>query len=102
MSFPEIGMLKSQLEAEGIACVTRNESIAIAYGTIPRQECVPELWVLHDEDYARAEELMAEWKDPSNLLTEPWVCPGCGEELEGQFASCWQCGYDREEPIQRG
>jgi len=28
------------------------------------------------------------------LLT-PWWCAGCGETVEGQFASCWQCGATR-------
>lgn len=26
---------------------------------------------------------------------EPWTCSGCGEELEGTFFECWQCGESR-------
>ncbi len=25
----------------------------------------------------------------------PWTCALCGEESEGQFTQCWQCGADR-------
>jgi hypothetical protein len=24
-----------------------------------------------------------------------WTCPRCGEEIEGQFTDCWQCGSSR-------
>jgi predicted RNA-binding Zn-ribbon protein involved in translation (DUF1610 family) len=24
-----------------------------------------------------------------------WICPNCGEECEGQFTACWQCGAER-------
>lgn len=63
--FSEVGMLKSQLEAEGIACVTRNENLSVLIGAIPFLDCYPELWVLHDEDYAKAQELLAEWQEQS-------------------------------------
>lgn len=25
----------------------------------------------------------------------PWKCPECGEEVDGQFTNCWQCGTNR-------
>ncbi|MES1161895.1 MAG: DUF2007 domain-containing protein, partial [Rhizobacter sp.] len=21
-----------------------------------------------------------------------WVCPGCGEQIDGPFEQCWNCG----------
>jgi hypothetical protein len=24
-----------------------------------------------------------------------WVCPHCGQDVEGQFAACWNCGAAR-------
>jgi hypothetical protein len=99
-NFSEAGLLKSQLEAEGIACVIRNENLAIGSGTVPFMECYPELWVLHDEDFASAQELLAAWQEQADQPMEPWTCPECGEEIEGQFDACWQCGYEKEAPGQ--
>jgi hypothetical protein len=94
INYSEVGMLKSLLGAEGIACVIRNEHLNAATAGL---DCYPELWVLHDEDYARAQELLAGWRNLENQQRESWVCPGCGEEVAGQFASCWQCGCEKAE-----
>jgi len=29
---------------------------------------------------------------------EPWRCPTCGEMIEGQFNSCWNCARGGETP----
>lgn len=97
LSFPEVGLLKSRLEEAGIACIIRNEQTSMAAGPLPYLECVPELWVLHDEDYARTQALLSEWEEQANQPMTAWICPGCGEELEGQFVSCWKCGHERED-----
>ena len=91
-SFTEVGLLKSQLESAAIPCVTRNENLVSVAGSVPVFDCYPELWVLHDGDYPRAEELVAKLRDTSSLVAAPWRCRGCGEEIEGQCESCWQCG----------
>jgi Putative prokaryotic signal transducing protein len=93
LNFSEVGLLKSLLEAEDVACVIRNEHLSSLAGEVPFFECYPELWVLNDADYATAQELLAKGQNPQNRPLAPWVCPHCGEALEGQFASCWQCGY---------
>ncbi len=28
--------------------------------------------------------------------TFEWQCPGCGEQIERQFDTCWQCGTNRD------
>lgn len=94
LNLVQVGLLRSLLEAEGIACQTRNEQIASAAGAIPFLACCPELWVVHDDDFARAEELLARWEAPPETSREPWSCQNCGEELEGQFTTCWLCGAD--------
>lgn len=93
----EIGFLKSLLEAEGIACTTRNEQIGIASGAIPFVECYPELWVLNDDDFEKAQTLSSRWQAQEGQQPEAWTCPECGEENEGQFALCWQCGHAVDE-----
>lgn len=86
---------KNFLEAEGIRCVVRNEHLGSIYGEMPFAETWPELWVVNDIDYDRAVQLIDE-----GIVDEsphsPWRCRKCGEENEGQFAACWNCGTAAE------
>src|SRR5215510_5884488 len=93
----QLGLLKDLLEKAFIPCSTRNDYLSAASGGIPFTECYPELWILNDEDYPRAEEVLDQWLAPKNQVSNSWVCPGCGETVEGQFVSCWKCGTAREE-----
>ena len=82
---------RNLLEAEGIRCRIRNEHLGSVLGEIPFPETWPQLWVVNDLDYDRAKQLLdAAILDESP--TESWRCSACGEENEGQFAACWNCG----------
>ena len=85
-------MIKSILEAEGIACFIKNERLFTAMGEIPFVECFPELWLLHDEDEPKALELLQRLAEPAQSPFDSWICPACGETIEGQFTRCWKCG----------
>ena len=90
------GLLRELLEREGIQCLIRNDQLFSALGEIPFTECFPELWVVDDEVWPRAELLLKNWlADDSG--DAPWTCPACAEQLEGQFGACWQCGRERAE-----
>jgi len=54
----EIGLLRSRLEATGIPCELRNECLSQAMPGTPFDS---ELWVLDDEDYREACELLGAW-----------------------------------------
>jgi hypothetical protein len=58
----EVGLIRSRLEAAGIACEIRNEHLSPA---MPGAPFYPELWVLQDEQFAEASELLAAWRQPS-------------------------------------
>ena len=89
----EIGLLKTLLEQEGIACATRNEQLSLTVGPVPFLENYPELWIVNDEDTDRAQELIAKWQSQEATQLEAWTCPHCNEQNEGQFGECWNCGY---------
>jgi hypothetical protein len=89
-SMVEIAHLRNLLESEGIACVVCNERLAGALGEIPFVECWPELWVRQPGEALRARGLIDEALQPVET-TESWLCPGCGEQIEAQFAQCWRC-----------
>jgi putative signal transducing protein len=87
----EAHVIKGILESEGIASDVRGESLSGAVGTLPLYEAWPSVWVA-DEDAERADQLVIAAFSGEGGSGEAWTCPGCGEELEGQFSDCWQCG----------
>ena len=82
---------RNLLEAEGIHTEVRNQMLSSAMGEIPPAECQAEVWVLRDEDVARAEEVLR--RPP--LAGPDWKCGSCGEVSGAQFAQCWKCGASR-------
>jgi hypothetical protein len=90
-----IEMLKGLLEEMEIRCMIRNEYLSSAMGEMPFLETSPELWILNDADYLRAKAMLDTWRTTRVEVSDPWICSDCGETIEGQFTSCWQCGYER-------
>jgi hypothetical protein len=93
-SLVQVIHVRNLLQAEGIAAELRNERLGGALGEIPFLEAWPELWV--DElDFERAQELVQLELHSHGVAEPPWTCAGCGEQVEGQFTECWQCGRAR-------
>lgn len=90
-----VGSLKDVLERHGIRCLIRNEHLQGAAGELPPIECWPEIWVLEDETYERAREILQATLGGEADPGPSWTCPGCGESIEGQFSACWSCGAAR-------
>jgi len=90
-SIVEIAHLRNLLEAEGIACVVRNDRLAGIVGEIPFVECWPELWVVENGNYLKAKALVEDMLQ-ATPARDAWRCGRCGETIEGQFGVCWNCG----------
>jgi hypothetical protein len=89
----QLTLLQGLLEDAGIQHDVRNEFTSANYPPIPY---TPELWVIHDEDFAKAVELRDSLCGSTGSAAQDcWTCPKCGERLEGQFSSCWKCGTSR-------
>ena len=58
----------------------------------------PAVWVLHDADLPRAQQLLAEFQQrrSSEQAGAAWPCSGCGTLIEPSFDLCWQCGRARD------
>ena|ERR1022692_591731 len=56
---PEVGLLKSLLDEAGIACEIRNQDI---YPNFPGAAFQPEIWVIHEKDFATACEVRDVWR----------------------------------------
>ena len=91
-------LLRERLEGEGVSCLLRNDELSTALGEIPFVECYPELWVVDNEVYPRARLLLDKWLIEAEQPGPEWTCTHCGERVEGQFESCWQCGQEKESP----
>ena len=85
----EAEFLKGLMERQGIECALRNETMLDAVG--PLVFCYPELWILRDEDYAAATQILEDWRTTPSSAEKDWTCPECGEEISGQFDTCWRC-----------
>ena len=82
---------RNLLEAEGIETEVRNQMLSSAMGELPPAECQAEVWVLHDEDAARAFGVL---RRPTPFGPD-WKCARCGEVSGPQFTQCWKCGANR-------
>ncbi|HSV82633.1 MAG TPA: DUF2007 domain-containing protein [Ramlibacter sp.] len=76
------------LREAGIDVSVQRQFLSGAAGQLPPDQCLPELWVTHDEQEDAARTLL---RDLQQLPQRRWRCV-CGELVEGGFESCWNCG----------
>lgn len=89
----EAGFLRGLLESAGIRVQLRSMELWTAAVEIYYSEGArPSVWV-HKHDLGRARQVLEHRDQPGER--PPWTCPDCGERLEGQFTTCWQCGHAR-------
>jgi hypothetical protein len=87
-----VSIFQNILEGYGIRCWIKNEFLSAGLGEIPPIECWPLLCV-DDDDYAEAKHIVDEALSP--IAMAAWKCDSCGEEHDGQFTECWNCGKSR-------
>ena len=89
------GYLKSLLDADGIECFIKNQYLTGGRGDLPLNECWPEIWITQDETFSHAMKIITSAiTAPDHVVQSNWDCI-CGETIEGQFDSCWNCGKDK-------
>jgi rubrerythrin len=93
--YSRVGQMQSLLESHGIRTFLKNQFGFGGTGELPFVETVPQLYVLADDDEARAREILADHAGSTNV-GKPWVCGSCGTEVEGNFVQCWNCGATAE------
>jgi hypothetical protein len=92
----QLTLLKGLLKEADIECEVRNEFTSANFPPVPY---TPEIWVMRDEDFAKALELRDSLPGSTGSdAHDSWTCPKCGERVEGQFSSCWKCGTSRAQP----
>ncbi|MDB5752517.1 MAG: hypothetical protein JWP65_2938 [Ramlibacter sp.] len=76
------------LREAGFSASVQRQFLSGIAGELPPDQCLPEIWLLHDQQEAGALALL---QDLRNLPQRRWQC-ACGELVEGGFESCWNCG----------
>ena len=92
----EVESFKEVLEQEGITCMIKNQQGSSLAGEVPFAEVFPELWVINNNDYSDAQEILENWQKVQHTTATDWICSKCQETLEGDFTTCWKCGADRQ------
>lgn len=77
------------LREAGMPATVQRQHLGAAAGHLPPPECLPEVWLTHEEHAERARELL---RALERLPQRRWHCPACGERVEGGFEQCWNCG----------
>lgn len=81
---------KNILEQNNIESALKNEYSAPNGANLGISNIFLELWVVNDEDYIRAREII----EREIVNPEPqamWICSQCKEENAGSFDFCWNC-----------
>jgi len=76
------------LREDGVEATVQREYLGAAAGQLPPDQCLPEVWIEDDAQFAQAERLLHDWQ---NRPQHRWQC-SCGELVEGGFEACWRCG----------
>ncbi|MEP0548066.1 MAG: DUF2007 domain-containing protein [Rhodothermales bacterium] len=90
-----VQLVKNELEQRGIESTIKNEHLAtVVGGAAGATDAWSELWVVDEERLGEAVEVVSEViEGDTGESAEPWTCPSCGEEVDGLFAVCWNCGH---------
>lgn len=93
-----VHIVKGILDQRGIRTIVRGELLQGAAGGIAPIDAWVELVVLKMQDVPVAKAIVQEVvREQPATQSASWVCPDCGESIEGQFGACWNCGAERRE-----
>ena len=77
----------------GIPASVQRYYLGSVAGELPPDQCLPEVWLTHDEQEPQARAFLREF---TNVKQRRWHC-ACGEIVEGGFEQCWNCGLPMPE-----
>ena len=91
----EAQRLVDYLQDHDIPAVIFGDYLSGATGDLPAN-IFPTVWLVEDLHWSRATALMDDFLLPADQ-DAAWVCPVCGEKVEGVFEVCWNCGSLKSE-----
>lgn len=93
--FTRVGHFQSILEAAGIRTFIRNQYTHNSLTELPSGVFFPSLCVVNPGDFDEALALLRPLYNPPATDVPDWKCTSCGEQVPGNFESCWNCRADR-------
>jgi hypothetical protein len=88
-----VANIRELLEQAEIRCSIKNEFASSGSGELPHFDTWPELWILDENDWDRAQAILTEIRD--NSWDEEWTCNYCQEKNANSFDYCWNCRNER-------
>jgi hypothetical protein len=98
-----VHLVKNELDNRGIESVIQGEHLVAVAGGGASADAWYELWLVDDArlpEAARVVQEFIEHAESEPLGTGPWTCPHCGEEVDAEFAACWNCSRERPDEAQ--
>ena len=96
----EAQLVKGLLELEGIESEVRGEALYGSLGGLAiTEDTLPSVWIHDDSQIDQAMRIVSRYEHGFGshvIIGKLWCCPKCGELLDPQFTSCWQCGTNRK------
>ncbi|MCW3062673.1 MAG: hypothetical protein JWQ02_4494 [Capsulimonas sp.] len=89
----QVEVVRGELESRGIPTMLKHESVRGQANVVGFGGMWPEVWVVNEADAPAAQQILDQHNNMPAIL--PWKCAQCGEEIDGSFDSCWNCGHDR-------
>jgi hypothetical protein len=84
-----VSNMRNIIEAQKIEVFIKNEYAQGAVGEVSAFDAWPEIWVVNDNDFDRAMEIVNSSQRIEN--TVDWICKNCAEENDSSFEVCWKC-----------
>ncbi|MBH04487.1 MAG: hypothetical protein CMP08_10260 [Xanthomonadales bacterium] len=92
-------IVKDLLVDHGHEAYVRRAYLWGGVGELPAN-VYPSVWVpLATAEAAR--DVVAAFEADTLNRSGDWICPGCGEPIEGVFAACWRCQHERPNDVAR-
>jgi hypothetical protein len=88
---PQAHLVAGLLRQAGIDARVLNENAQGGLGDIPFGETYPEVWIINAPDFARANDMIADF-ECAPIESGSIFCRTCQEENPANFELCWHCG----------
>ena len=92
----KVGLFNGLLQEAGIRTMLRNWS-GSNITEIPIPEFYPNICAFNEADAAHARQIISDYLHADTTGLKNWICPNCGEEIDGGFSVCWSCQTPVEE-----
>ncbi|RYY75574.1 MAG: DUF2007 domain-containing protein [Gammaproteobacteria bacterium] len=87
-----VNNIQNILENAGVSVTLKNEYAGGASGDLSFLSTWLEVWVLNDEDYDKAIDLIKTSFNSTSI--SDWICDNCSEANTPSFELCWNCQYE--------